>query len=54
MEIKILFKDYGKGKERIILVDKSNNMAFVSFGKKDAPYEYLYEQYQKQENEKSN
>jgi hypothetical protein len=47
MEIRILFKNYGKGKERIILIDKSNNMAFASFGKNDTPYEYLYEQYKK-------
>jgi len=50
MEVKILFKDYGKGKERIILIDKANNLAFVSFGKNDTPYEYLYKQFKKQEN----
>ena len=32
MEIDVLMKDYGKGKKRIILVDKSNRLAFVSFG----------------------
>jgi len=47
MEVKILFKNYGKGKERIILVNKSDNVAFASFGKKDTPYEYLYKQFKK-------
>lgn len=47
MEVKILFRNYGKGKERIILMDKSNNLAFASFGKKDTPYKYLYEQFKK-------
>ena len=41
MEIDVLMKDYGKGKKRIILVDKSNRLAFVSFGEKDTPYKYL-------------
>ncbi len=45
MEIEILFKNYGKGKERIILIDKDTNMAFASFGKKDKPYEYLFKKY---------
>jgi hypothetical protein len=44
MNTKIVFKDYGKGKEHIILVDKSNSIAFAPFGKKDTPYEYLYKQ----------
>jgi len=47
MKLEILLKDYGKGKKRLILIDKSNNMAFASFGEKDAPYEYLYKQFLK-------
>lgn len=42
MEIEILYRN-----KRIILVDKKNNMAFASFGKKDTPFEYLYNQYLK-------
>jgi len=45
MKVKILFKNYGRGKERIILVDTDTNMAFASFGNKDVPYEYLKEKY---------
>ncbi len=41
MEVKILMKNYGKGKKRIILVDKSNNIAFTSFGEKDKEFTYL-------------
>ena len=47
MEVKIEFKDYGKGKKRIILINRENNFAFVSFGEKDICYEYLYKQYLK-------
>jgi len=50
MEVELIFKNYGRGKERIILIDKSNNMAIVSFGIKDPPYNYLKEKYD-QENE---
>lgn len=49
MQIKIVFKDYGKGKERLILVNESDsNRAFKSFGKKDAEWEYIFEQFKKQ------
>ena len=49
MEVKIVFKDYGRGKKRIILVNVSDsNRAFISFGEKDTPYKYLYEQFNKQ------
>ena len=41
IEIDLLFKNYGKGKERIILIDKSNNIAILSLGIKDIGYEYL-------------
>lgn len=51
MEVKIVFKDYGKGKERLILVNESDgNIAFKSFGKKDSEWEYIFEQYKKQNN----
>jgi hypothetical protein len=53
MKIKIVFKNYGKGKERLILINESEgNIAFASFGKKDSEWNYLYEQFKKQENEK--
>lgn len=48
MIVEILFKDYGKGKERIILVDKATNLAFASYGIKDSPYDYLYKKYLKE------
>lgn len=47
MNIEILFKDYGKGKERIILVNIVNNMVFFLFGKNDLFYGYLKEEYDK-------
>lgn len=47
MKVKILFKNYGKGKERIILVDEDTNIAFRSFGVKDICYEYLKNKYDK-------
>lgn len=49
MKIKILFRNYGKGKERIILVDKATNIAFISFGKNDTAYEYLLKKYKENE-----
>lgn len=52
MKVKIIFKDYGRGKERLILINEDGgNLAFANFGKKDHSYEYLYEQFKKQENE---
>lgn len=44
MEIYLLYRY-----RRVILVNKSNNMAFASFSKKDVPFEYLYNEYLKQE-----
>lgn len=42
MKIKIILKDYGKGKKRIILVNEDDgNRAFASFGEKSSEYEYL-------------
>lgn len=45
MKVKILFKNYGRGKERIVLVDESSGMAFISLGVKDIGYDYLKEKY---------
>lgn len=41
MHIKVIFKNYGKGKCRVILIDKQNNMAFACFGEKTEQYKYL-------------
>lgn len=41
MEVNIVIKNYGKGKRRLILIDKSNNMAFASFGERDKEFTYL-------------
>lgn len=41
MNVKIIHKKYGKGRDRIVLVDKATGLGFVSFGIKDPPYNYL-------------
>lgn len=52
MKVKIVFKNYGKGKKRIILINEDGgNIAFASFGEKDKGYMYLFEQFKNQENE---
>lgn len=52
MKVKIILKNYGKGKKRIILINEDGgNIAFTSFGEKDKEYIYLIEQFKKQENE---
>jgi len=51
MKVKIEFKDYGKGKERLILINESDgNRAFKSFGKNDTEWTYILEQFKKQQN----
>lgn len=41
-KVEVVFKKYGKGKNRIVLLDSnSGNIAFASFGEKDTSFEYL-------------
>ncbi len=50
MNVKIVVRGSG-GKVRLILVNESDgNRAFKSFGKKDPEFEYLFEQFIKQNN----
>jgi len=42
MRVKALFKDYGKGKKRIILInEEDSNRAFASFSENTNEYKYL-------------
>jgi len=45
MDVKIVFKNYGNGKKRIILVNKLDNIAFTSYGERSKEYKYITEKY---------
>lgn len=41
MDVRIIFKQYGKGRDRIVLVDNETGLGFASFGRYDPPFNYL-------------